>query len=619
MTEKTNPSSTFESIFFKDQVAIQVSVPDYQRAFSWEEKQIELFIADLRKYQSSGTNYYFGHFILEANQEPWEVVDGQQRLTIFVLFLMICRVLSANKKSSNAHSFIESFSTVSYDAKALKTISNNLNDYLKDQNTFNSKHPPTDDQITTGLSLTANFTRSQRRMVLALLRFHQAFQKKELEQDKIQDYIEVIMKASCSHHPTMNKSVAVNIFEMHNTRGIPLSTLEVIKAKLMQFVYEHGGEGREEKVKNIQTEFGEIYAMEERLTTQSFHAEITMDNLLRRHLRAVDDGTKKEATEFQKPAPNSNSEALIEYIDGKLRNGDAQYALNLAQEFKKSVRIMTETVPNWDKDVSLVGDVLILERELSCEFFLLTCRRVGSNKDKAAGRISKETLQLWEKLLFTRNFHDEYYNLKGSRDDFPSLFAACHTNEGHISNALKGYLKDGFRPGKTTGLQSIVHAHLNHYKDDILKNAFFWWKNKMIYAIYKYEKNEGANIREVMKGTVSVEHILPQTWDWIRDKDDNLKKMSEDDWDTFRKEIDGSINGIGNLLLITPGENTSVGNKHPADKRYDKYCSGGSYEKHNQNSEKWRASDAWTKLISDRGEKIFNYMLRTLVDTPPST
>ena len=98
----------------------------------------------------------------------------------------------------------------------------------------------------------------------------------------------------------------------------------------------------------------------------------------------------------------------------------------------------------------------------------------------------------------------------------------------------------------------------------------------MIYAIYKYEISRGANIREVMKGTISVEHILPQEWLWIKDNDEDLNGKSEDEWDSFRNEIEGCINGIGNLLLITPGENTSPGNHHPADKEYEKYCAGGS-------------------------------------------
>lgn len=67
--------STFESIFFGKN-AVPVRVPDYQRAYSWEQKQIDLFLGDLVKYEQRGGGYYFGHFIAEDIGEQWEIVDG---------------------------------------------------------------------------------------------------------------------------------------------------------------------------------------------------------------------------------------------------------------------------------------------------------------------------------------------------------------------------------------------------------------------------------------------------------------------------------------------------------------------------------------------------------------
>ena len=626
--------STFQSIFFDGDNAVPVCVPDYQRAFSWEQKQIELFLADLVKYQGVSKEYYFGHFIAENIGEHWKIVDGQQRITTFVLFLMVCRVLSPSGAHASAYAMIHQFSTVSYDDEALKTICRNLGAFLEANGHFDEREPPSDEQIIADLSLKGTFTRSQRRMVLALLRFHQAFQKGKLDRDKIAGYIAVVMKAHCSRHLTKDKSVAVNIFEMHNTRGIPLTTLEIIKAMLMKFVYDHGGEERESKVADIQAEFGEIYGMEERVAALSFRGEMTMEQLLRLHLRVVDDGTKKTAQDLHSPATNANADALVEYVDSRLHFMDAnkakpkdlrdgvQYALNLAKEFKKSVWIVSENLPAWDEEELLVGDVLILERELSCQFFLIICRCLERGQDKADGRIGNDTLLLWEKLLFTRDFHGKYHG-KAYRDDFPILFASCGVDEEQITKVIKKYLADGFRPWDVTkGLQSIVDVYLKEHEERILNGAFDWWKSKMIYAIYKYEISRDAKVREVMKGTISVEHILPQEWYWIRKEDEDLNGMSEAEWDAFHKKIDGCINGIGNLLLITPGENTSVSNKHPADKEYEKYCAGGSYEEHNRNREKWRTSKGWSYLIGVRGEKILKFMLETLVgasENPPSS
>ena len=125
------------------------------------------------------------------------------------------------------------------------------------------------------------------------------------------------------------------------------------------------------------------------------------------------------------------------------------------------MRFVSETLPAWDEEHSLVGDVLILDRDLSCQFFLIVCRCLERGLDKADGRIGNDSLLLWEKLLFTRDFHGEYYNLKGGRDDFPALFASFKPSEELIAEKIKGYLADGFRPDRTKGLQSIVFRFLN--------------------------------------------------------------------------------------------------------------------------------------------------------------
>ena len=633
MKQNTTDPETFEILFFDKEIARLIRVPDYQRAYSWEQKQIELFIKDLVEYQGS-KGYYFGHFIAEniakeSEWKGWEIVDGQQRVTTFVLFLMICQLYSSSGSHAPAYSLIDQFATVSYDSEALETIRTNLAVFLEKNPGFRNAKPPADEELIRDLELKGDFTRSQRKMAVALLLFHKAFQDETLEKGQIGAYIAVIMNAYCSLHLATDKSVAVNIFEMHNTRGVPLTTLEIIKAMLMKFVYDHGGS----QVEEIQREFGEIYGMEELLAASSFRGEMTMEQLLHLHLRVVDDGNKRTWQEFDLPRMNAGSETLVEYVNSMLHftDGDktkpertkkdgVQYAINLAKEFKKSVQIVSKTLPEWDADEKnrLVGDVLILERDLSCELFLVTCRILERETGKADGRISDEALSLWEKLLFTRDFHGEYYNLKGSRDDFPSLFAVVKSKEESVSVLLKRYLTDGFRPyDRTKGLQSKVALFLNdeRNRNQILNNAFYWWKHKMIYAIYKFEISQHAEVRKIVKRKISVEHILPQEWDWnwIEKSSQYDRALSPEEKEEWLKGVGSFINGIGNLLLLNPGSNTTLGNNHPAEKNYTRYCIGGSYEEHHNNAEKWRNPQQWKDLIHERGERIFRFMLEELV------
>jgi hypothetical protein len=326
---------------------------------------------------------------------------------------------------------------------------------------------------------------------------------------------------------------------------------------------------------------------------------------------------------------NSSSDDLVEYVASKLRftDGDktkperpredgVQYAINLAKEFKRSMLIISRTLPEWDKENRLIGDVLILERGYSSEFFLIVCRHFQRAMDVASA------LPLWEKLLFTRDFHDAYHG-KSNRDRFYLLLHECRSSENEVANVISRYLADGFRGWDTTkGLQSLVAAFLKENKEKfILNNAFYWWKHKMIYAIYKYETAktaESAQLRGVMKGTISVEHILPQgwKWEWIEKSPEVGRDLTDDEKAEWLKDVGSFINGIGNLLLLNPSANTALGDNHPAEKDYTRYCIGGSYAKHHNNLSRWWDPNQWKALIHDRGEDIFRFILENLVEDP---
>lgn len=612
---------TFESLFYGNAAASNIRIPDYQRAYSWEKKQIDLFINDLIDYHKTDSGYYFGHFIAEnvASENSlieWEIVDGQQRITTFILFLMVCQSYYPTCNNSNAYSLIERFKTVSYDLQKFETICANLRKILSED--FNSR-VPSEHEFISSLELidVTSLTRSLTRMALALLHFHEAFQKRFLMKEQIDAYISVIMRAHCSLHLAKDKSVAVNIFEMHNTRGVPLTTLEIIKAMLMKFVYDYDAT----KVKEIQNEFGEIYGLEEQLAAKTFRGEMTMEQLLRLHLRVVDDGDKRTAHELHSPAMNADSETILEYVKSRLlyKDGDktkpkisaeegVKYAINLAKEFKKSVFIISNTLPIWDEMNPLVGDVLILEREISCEFFLIVCR-----SHSEADNVLK-SLPLWEKLLFTRDFHNAYHG-KSHRDNFPLLFEELLSPKDELNNVIQKYLADGFRPNDVTkDLQSIVFNFLSENKESILNRAFNWWKHKMIYAIYKYETNSNAEIRNVMKGNISVEHILPQQWKWkwINGVEDDATEPTQDEKNEWVKKIDveSFINGLGNLLLLSRSANASLGNQHPCEKDFRRFHIGGSYEFNQDKIDAWKDANNWPNLINDRGQQIYNYMMK---------
>lgn len=69
-----------------------ISIPDYQRPYVWNIDKIETLINDLKYHlrESSAENYFLGSVLFFNRNFQYEIIDGQQRLTTFLLLDYIC-------------------------------------------------------------------------------------------------------------------------------------------------------------------------------------------------------------------------------------------------------------------------------------------------------------------------------------------------------------------------------------------------------------------------------------------------------------------------------------------------------------------------------------------------
>ncbi len=583
------------------EISKKISVPAYQRAYAWEEKQLKQFIDDLLEMKDK--DYYYGHFILEQKQEQeqeFEVIDGQQRLTTFILFLMVCDLFTKEQHTE----YINKFETVVYDQGVLKEIQDQL------------KNKDNDWELSDFEIKEENQTLSIKRILFALNFFKKALKEQLQAQAKeIGDYVNTLLNAHISTHITFDKAVAVQVFELQNTRGISLSLIEKVKAKLMKAVYLQDSNS-EETIKKIQDNFAEIYKLEEQTSESSFRGDLPLEEILNYHLRVMDDGSKltpKKQNDFRQPSTNNREESILEYLDAKIKESKCAicYIVNLVESFKQTVKFLSSDLKELDGKNKLIGDVIILNKTYSIQLFILIYHKFKNNASKFFA--DEKTLKLWERLLFTSDFHWEYYG-RVNRDDYERLYTeiAKEKEINKVKCIICKFVEEGFRKDlfKDNNLQKTVSKFVADEKDKILTKAYHFFIDKMVYILYKYEIDQKANLeqlRKIMKDGRSIEHILPQEWqwEWIGE---NPQNGITDKGQKFSKSIDTVINGLGNLLLVTPNENSRENNSHPKDKEY-KSCSGGSYQKHIDSKNDWSASGEWKKKIEERGEKIYEFML----------
>ena len=237
----------------------KISVPAYQRAYSWEtpdgksdkKTHTNVFLSDLNEYRKIADDkkrspYYFGHFLFEKGQgQELNVIDGQQRLTTIVIFLcaVFTKLGSLRPLSDMEHILYEdmvtrrgdfSFLTVEYDRRILI-------DYV----ILKSKHDTNCD------------TESSGRIIKAYDYF-----TRELESASeiyLNGVIEVISNATCTTHLVDNESEAIQMFIFQNNRGKQPSNLEIVKAQFMYQVHLNGGAAKIALIEEIKYNFEKIY------------------------------------------------------------------------------------------------------------------------------------------------------------------------------------------------------------------------------------------------------------------------------------------------------------------------------------------------------------------------
>jgi uncharacterized protein with ParB-like and HNH nuclease domain len=83
-------------------------VPDYQREYVWTEKEVRQLLDDINEQVDGDSHgeYFIGTIIVAptAQNDYWDVIDGQQRLTTF--FLLLCALRNLLKNEPDHHDFI---------------------------------------------------------------------------------------------------------------------------------------------------------------------------------------------------------------------------------------------------------------------------------------------------------------------------------------------------------------------------------------------------------------------------------------------------------------------------------------------------------------------------------
>lgn len=189
-------------------------IPDYQRGYSWEERQLEDFKEDILKASQKEYRHYTGTIVLtpsNQNANLFEIVDGQQRVTTITILLSCIYLKDRNKYSWLFEKYIQRGRIGN--ERAVLLTNQETRTYFLDTVIHNQERTPE--------------IKSHECILLAKNFFNQWFKEEGVELD---DILEVVLKklGFLCYAPVNTKDIGI-MFEVINNRGKDLSELEKIK------------------------------------------------------------------------------------------------------------------------------------------------------------------------------------------------------------------------------------------------------------------------------------------------------------------------------------------------------------------------------------------------------
>lgn len=491
------------------------NVPIYQRAYAWDSRQLEDFLNDILN-QHPEKDYFFGSFLLHKNGnegdfEIIDIVDGQQRLTTFIIFM---------------NSLINEMINKSCDGVSNRT----KRTYIKDEDVFklqtsNGDNPFLQNVILDGKSYEESYIDTSGKRLL--LNAKEYFEKnlKELDSDTLKQIYKTSTEAEVLLYVVKEVSSATKVFELLNDRGRKLTDLESIKSFLM---YNAGmaADHPDQVISNIQEDFGDIYKKIER-------HHIDGKNILRYHILAFE---KYPTDQIDKPKD------FIKDKINKLMKEDKKEVLKVIQDFSSSLR-------NTFGIYAEIQELKLENRNLS-ELFMIG--RVDSYYPVLINVYKNEKNRFDDLVSNLKKFtlRAGLANLKSSAGK-STIYTALRNKEDAVS-LIDGFISNNWWDINGRALEALNSE--NHYQwlnKNILRYLLVSYENdlrsKKGYPQITLKEYSSTDTREKL----SIEHISAI----------KAKKV-----DYSNKFTETYLHNLGNLVIDYSASNSSKGPKNTQDK-----------------------------------------------------
>ncbi|MGL2494813.1 DUF262 domain-containing protein [Helicobacter pylori] len=520
----------------KDELYYQI--PIYQRPYQWTEENCEKLLDDLFfNYEDDRESDYFcGSLVLIAigtdsatNATTYDVVDGQQRLSTFILLAKVLATLYNNEVSNNKTSkdFLEkslgdtdgekrkrlTFNTIGLNAK--DDFQGAL-DFFDDLDASKGKNSKSNDP-----------SKGKNNYLKNAICLKDYLEKKEIE--NINDFIKwlyfkvVFIKTTCP-----NISMALRIFSVLNARGLPLHAIDIFKVELLKKLAKE----------KDQEEF------------------VSRWNALRQKCSKNESKfPKRKENKREKNAAEILFSWYLTYLNPVTSGKNMEE--RLADQFERLNKPPLEYLKGIENFYNAYGEMLEMQ-------------------DRHAHLLSYLASDFWRVILCTSILHHYspqdiealkellvkfYYQNWVAEQTEPKKQINCNIIKAlkekqsveNIASIVKEYLNDDNNKITQNFREKLKDDHLYEQHKKASKNSWL----KPILILVEYFMSDDPRPKRIEKGNFHVEHILPQKPDpssqWVKD-------FSEEERGLY-------THSLANLTLLGGNKNAQASNLDFKDKK----------------------------------------------------
>lgn len=637
-------------------------IPDYQRGYAWQGQQLRDFWEDIVNLQSDRYHYTgllslkklnqeesrkLGNddsWLLDSGFDAYHIVDGQQRLTTFVIMLneiieFTCKLPDNNGKSDDdIYLGFDNIRDIKAKYISRKRPPENL--IITYMFGYENDNPSAEylkykvlGQEYGGTIKETYYTKNLKYAKEFFGKELQAYYEKKGIEGINELYRKLTLKLMFNIHEIKDDYDVFVAFETMNNRGKRLTNLELLKNRLIYLTTLYSSDIFDETNKialrqRINETWSEVYYQ----LGRNENNLLSDDEFLRAHWIMYYSYSRKRGDDYikfllRKFSHKSIFENIIEVDPDEeeptVLMSDQQD--NDDMEIDSSQKIVTDEFLHPEEIIDYVNSLKETAEYWYYTFYPEKCPDITEEEQVWIEKLNRigigyfrpiVAVSLIPKLGYSKDERIAFYKaverfifitfrMAMSQSSYKSSDYYRKTREVYMGNMSLSDVTEDLTNTTNENAADAVRVFITKMnKRFISQEGFYSWR-ELRYFLYEYEyslaskykldKLSWADLTKVVKDKITVEHILPQTPTKLYWRN-NFRQFTPEEIKTLSASL-------GNMLPLSQSINSKLQNDSFDDKKARGYSNGCHCEVEISKEDSWDA-----KHIYDRGMKLLSFM-----------